>query len=208
VRITASAGSATSSKRSIIVEALHQIAESGALGAARGLGPLLELVLEVGLALGAHHHGLDIVVVVDGGDLVVLAQHVLVEQVADRQILREVGDRHHGDDLLAVEIERQRPLDHHRGFDRRAVLVDPADPLGQARIGRIGAQIELRQHRRIRRLGAAPAHGLDLAVAALWVVLHGPHYAPVPPGSASREPRRSLAPDPGCRCRRALQYFP
>ena len=54
------------------------------------------------------------------GDDVVGAQHVLVEQIADREVVGMVADRHHRDDLLAVEKQRQRPLDHDRGLDRLA----------------------------------------------------------------------------------------
>ena len=85
-----------------------------------------------------------------------------------------------------------------------AVQVPPAsfNPFGEARIGRIRAQLELRQHRRVRRLGAAPAQGLDPAVAAtgaptgvtVTLVLHGPHYVPAPPRSASRERSRPGSP--------------
>ena len=51
-----------------------------------------------------------------------------------------VADRHHGDDLLRVEEERQRPLDRHRGLDRRAGLIDAAHPFGEPRVVGIGAQ--------------------------------------------------------------------
>ena len=61
--------------------------------------------------LGAHHDDLEIVVILDLGDGVVVFEHVLVEQIAQREIFRIVADRHHGDDLLRVEIQRQRPLD-------------------------------------------------------------------------------------------------
>ena len=54
-----------------LVEFLHQIAEHGALGAARGQRLLLQLVLEIGLAVGADDDGLELVVVVDAGDAVI-----------------------------------------------------------------------------------------------------------------------------------------
>ena len=56
-----------------------------------------------------------------------------------------VADRHHGDDLLAVEEQGQRPLVDDRGLDRAALLVDAGDRLGQARIVRVGQQQGLAQ---------------------------------------------------------------
>ena len=124
----------------IVLQRLHQVAEHGALRAARGLHLLLQLLLVVGLALGAHHHDRELLVVVDAGDDVVGQQHVLIEQIAEREIFRIVVDRHRGDDLLRVEEDRQRALDRHGGFDRRAGLVDAGDALGQPRIVRVGAR--------------------------------------------------------------------
>ena len=121
-----------------VLQRLHQVAEHGALRAARGLHLLLELLLVIGLALGAHHDDRKLLVVVDAGDHVVGQQHVLVEQVAEREIFRIVADRHRGHDLLRIEEDRERALDRHRGLDRRAGLVDAGDALGQPRIERIG----------------------------------------------------------------------
>ena len=89
------------------------------------------------MVLGAHHHHLQIVVIFDLGDDVVVFQHVLVEQIAEREIFRIVADRHHGDDLLRVQIQRQRPLHRDLDLDRGAGLVGPGDALGQPRIVRI-----------------------------------------------------------------------
>ena len=116
----------------------QQIAERGALRAARGLRALLQFLFEIGVMLGAHHHHLQIVVIFDLGDDVVVFQHVLIEQIAERQIFRIVADRHHGDDLLRVQIQRQRPLDRDVDLDRGAGLVGPGDAFGQPRIVRIG----------------------------------------------------------------------
>ena len=101
----------------------QQIAERGALRAARGLRALLQFCFEIGVMLGAHHHHLQVVVIFDLGDDVVVFQHVLVEQIAEREIFRIVADRHHGDDLLRVQIQRQRPLHRHLDLDRRPGLV-------------------------------------------------------------------------------------
>ena len=54
-------------------------------------------------------------------------QHVLIEQVAEREILRIIADRHHGDDLLGVQIQRQRPLHRRVDLDGRTGLVGPGN---------------------------------------------------------------------------------
>ena len=61
-----------------------------------------EFLLVIGLALGAHNDDLDLVVVLDRGDPVVRKQHALVQEIAQREILRIVADAHDGDDLLRV----------------------------------------------------------------------------------------------------------
>ena len=50
-----------------------------------------------------------------------------------------VADRHHGDDLLRVQIERQRPLGDDAGLDRRAGLVDAGDGAREPRVVGSGA---------------------------------------------------------------------
>ena len=73
----------------------------------------------------------------DGDDPVVVAQHVLVLQIADRQPVRPVADRHHGDDLLPVQEQGERTLDRDPRLDRRARLVDAGDGLRQRGIVRV-----------------------------------------------------------------------
>ena len=136
------------------VERLHEVAEGGALRAAARLGAPLQLVLEVGLALGAHDDDGEVLVVVDRRHHVVGLEHVLVEEIAEREVLRVVADRHHGDDLLRVEVERQRALDDHPGLDPLAALVDAGDPLGQARVVRVRAD---------EKAGAMLVHGRSVA---------------------------------------------
>jgi hypothetical protein len=51
----------------------------------------------------------------------------------DRIFLRAVEDRHHGDDLLAVEVERHRPLDGDAALDRGAGVVEEREPGRQVR---------------------------------------------------------------------------
>ena len=123
-----------------VIEFLHHIAEHRSLGAARGPDLLLQLFLVVGLALGAHDDDLELVVVIDAGDLVVREQHVLVQQKAQRQVFGIIADGHHGDDFLAVEEKREGALDHHRGLDRLAVMVDALDRLGET--GIVGVRLE------------------------------------------------------------------
>ena len=131
-----------------LLELLHDVAEHGALGAPRGPHLLLELLLVVGGARRAHHHDLELLVVVDAGDHVIRPQHVLIEQIADGQVIRIVADRHHRDDFLIVQEQRQRPLVHDGGLDGSTLVIDPRHRLGQARIVGIGAQQEL-VHRRV-----------------------------------------------------------
>src|SRR5262245_20683436 len=122
-----------------VLQRLHQVAEHRALGAARGLHLLLQLLLVIGLALGPYHDDGQLLVLVDAGDDVVRQQHVLVKQVADREIFRIVVDRHRCDDLLRIEEHRERALDRHPGLDLLPGLVDPGDALGQPRVERVGA---------------------------------------------------------------------
>ena len=91
----------------------------------------LQFRLEIGVVLGAHHHHLQIVVIFDLGDDVVVFQHVLVQEIAEREIFRIVADRHHGDDLLRVQVQRQRPFHRHPDFDHSPGLIGPGDALGQ-----------------------------------------------------------------------------
>jgi hypothetical protein len=51
-----------------------------------------------------------------------------------------VADRHHGDDLLPVQKQRQGTLGDHPGFHRLAVLVDSGDRSRQPRIIGVGPQ--------------------------------------------------------------------
>ena len=121
-----------------VFQRLHQVAEHSALRAAGGLDFLFQLLLIVGLALRAHHDDRKLLVIVDVGHHIVREQHVLVEQIADRQVFRIIADGHGGDDFLAIEEDRQRPLDGDRGLDARAGLVDAGDTLGQPRVAGIG----------------------------------------------------------------------
>ena len=138
----------------IVVERFHEVAEGGALRAAARLRALLQLVLEIGLAVRAHDHDREILVVIDPGDRVAGLEHVLVEQVAERQIVRVIVDRHHRDDLLGVEVERQRPLDDDARLDRLAALVDAGDAFGEVRIVRVRAD---------EKAGALLVHGRSVA---------------------------------------------
>ena len=45
-----------------------------------------------------------------------------------------VADRHHRDDLAAVQEQSQRPLHDDRGLDCLALVVDAGDSAGQPRI--------------------------------------------------------------------------
>ena len=125
-----------------LVEVLHHVAKHGALRAARRLDALLELFLVVRLALRAHDDDADVVLVVDRGDLVVGAEHVLVQEIANGEQVRMIPDRHHRDDLAGVEEQGQRALGDDSGLDRVAVLVEAGNGLGKARVVRVGRQVE------------------------------------------------------------------
>jgi hypothetical protein len=86
----------------------------------------------------AHHHHAEVVVVLDVLDHVGGAQHALVEQVADGEVLWPVEDRHHGDDLPPVQVQRQRSLDGDAGFDGGAGVVAAGNAPRQARVGGVG----------------------------------------------------------------------
>ena len=124
-----------------LLDHLHQVAEHSALRAAGGLHLFPELVLIVGRPRGAHHGDGEVVVVVDPGDHVVGAQHVLVQQIAQREEFGIVADRHRRDDLLRIEEDGERPLDRHRGLDRRPGLIDAAHALGEPRVLRVGRRM-------------------------------------------------------------------
>ena len=116
------------------IELLHEVAEHGALGAARGLRLLLQLVLEIGLAPGAHDDGPDVGLVLDAGDLVVGLEHVLVDEIADSEQVWVVADGHHGHDLAAVEEQRQRLLRDDGSIDAPPLVIEARHGDGQAGI--------------------------------------------------------------------------
>ncbi len=110
-----------------LVETFHDVAKDRALGAAGGAHLLLQLFFVVRCPLRAHHDHFQVVVVIDAGDDIVGAQHVLVFQVTDRQQVRMVADGHHCDHFLGVQVKRQGLFRHHLRVDRTAVLIDPAN---------------------------------------------------------------------------------
>ena len=120
------------------IEPFHHIAISGSLGAAAGADLALHLRLEIRLPLGAHDDDAKIVVMVDPGDDVIGMQHVLVQEIADRQFRRPVADGHRGHDLLPVQEQGQRLFRDHGQGHGRAGLVDARHRLRQARGVRIG----------------------------------------------------------------------
>jgi len=54
-----------------------------------------------------------------------------------------VADRHHGDDLLAIEEQGERPLHDHGSLDGAALLIDPAHLAGEQGIIGVGPDGEL-----------------------------------------------------------------
>jgi hypothetical protein len=73
----------------------------------------------------------------DFGYDVVGFEHVLVEQVAQRQIFGIVADRHHGDDLLRVQVKRQRAFNRDADLDSGAGMIDAVDLLRQSGVCRV-----------------------------------------------------------------------
>src|SRR5262249_17661637 len=63
---------------------------------------------------------------------------MLIEQITDRQVFRIIANSHGRNDFLAIEEDRQSPLDSHGSLDPRASLVDPAHTLGQPWVVGIG----------------------------------------------------------------------
>lgn len=63
---------------------------------------------------------------------------MLIEQVADRQVFGKIADGHGRDDFLAVQENRQGPLDRYGGLDPYASLVDAGHTLRQSRIVGVG----------------------------------------------------------------------
>ena len=106
------------------------------------------------LAPGADDDSLDVLVVVYAGHLVVVAQHVLVQQITQSQIVRVIADRHHRDDLLPVEEERQRAFLDDTGLYRRAVLVHAVEQAREASVVRIRLDRECSHGRRVPRPSA------------------------------------------------------
>ncbi len=102
---------------------------------------------------GANDDRLDVVVVVDRCDAVVGQQHVLIEQIADSEKIGMIADRHHRDDLAAVEEQGQRPLHDDRCLDLRTVMIDAGDGSGQPRIIGLGTDGEF-FHRRMMGRGS------------------------------------------------------
>lgn len=97
-------------------------------------------MFEICLACGAHHHNFELGIVLDRGHDIVGPQHVLVQEIADRQLFGMVADRHHRDDLAAVEKDGKRPLVHDPRLHAPSFVIETDDRLGQSGIGRIGKQ--------------------------------------------------------------------
>ena len=85
---------------------VNQIAEHGSHRAARCQRFFVKLIFEIRFMLGPDHDRFDIFLIVDAGNIVLRRQHVLIDQISDRQILRIVANGHHGDNFTAVEIKR------------------------------------------------------------------------------------------------------
>ena len=88
-----------------------------------------------------------------------------------------IADRHHGDDLLAVEEQRQRPLHDDRGAPTALpVLIDAGDFAGEERIVGIGADGEF-LHRLMMGYGAGSFKRRNLTDRPSSLVLRDSHVA-------------------------------
>ncbi len=85
-----------------ILKRFHQIAENRALRTARGMGFLFQLFFKISFSAGPHHNHLQVSIIVNRGDLIIGPQHILIAQIADRQLLWEVTDGHRRDDFLRI----------------------------------------------------------------------------------------------------------
>lgn len=121
-----------------VLQPLHHIAKNGAHRTTRGAGLFLQFFLIVGLAGGAHHHHLQLFVIVDAQDILARGQHTLIAQEPQRQILWVVTNGHGGDNFLPIQIDGQRALLDHRQGHRSAVFVMAGHATGESRAARIG----------------------------------------------------------------------
>ena len=109
------------------VDLFHQVAEYGSLAAARRLGALRGLRFEVLQPVPCRHRDrIDVPVDLHRDDVLDPLEQPLVAQVTYRERLGRRAERHDGEQLVLVDIERQRVLAGDRGLARRSVLVDGA----------------------------------------------------------------------------------
>ena len=109
----------------------HHIAKDRSLGATTGANLFLELVFEIGFFTGPDHNHAEVIININGGDHVIITDHVLVAQEPDRHAIRPVPEGHGGDDFLAVEVDRHGAFDHHRHRYRLAGLINAVNSGGQ-----------------------------------------------------------------------------
>ena len=128
------------------LQLLHHVAENGADRAAGSAGLLFQFGFIVRGADGADDDDLQVLVIVDGGYLIILQQHVLVHQIADCEVFRVIADCHRRHDFLRVQVDGERAFLHHRDLALAALMIDAGDGAGQAGVRRVGADDQVSRH--------------------------------------------------------------
>ena len=106
------------------VDLLHQVAEHRSLAAARRLGALGCLRFEIGQAVACRDgDGVDIPVDLHRDDVLDPLDQPLIAQVSERERFGRGTERHQRQQLLLVDVERQRMLAGDRRIARRACLI-------------------------------------------------------------------------------------
>ena len=144
-----------------LVDLVHQVAEHRALAAAGRRRALLRLRFEVGeAAAGRDGDRIDVPVDLHRHDVVDAVDEPLIAQPADRERFRCGAQRHQREELLLVDVERERMLAGDRRRARGAGLVDRVDGerrrargVGQQRpVGSVGGVCRLPPRRRFAPL--------------------------------------------------------
>ena len=98
---------------------------------------------------------------INANHVIIREQHALIEQIAQRQILWPVANRHHGHDFLTIQKKRERAFHRDTGFNDGARMISPRHAAREARIGGIGADDQGVMHG--RKMGGARRRCKDCA---------------------------------------------
>ena len=70
--------------------------------------------------------------------MIIVAQHALIAQKAQRKVFRVIANGHRGHDFLGIEVDRQRAFLDHADGRFKTVVIDATHRTCQARCLRIG----------------------------------------------------------------------